>query len=128
MVATNSIHTSSGSLTQRENVKVDQILAHGGLFKTPFVGQKMCAVALNVPVSVMPTAGEGGAWGIAILASYMVCKEKNECLTDYLHLKVFKDVEALKIDPDISDVSGFNRFMERYTKGIAIEQAAADHL
>lgn len=115
-------------LTQRENVKVDQILAHGGLFKTPFVGQKMCAAALNVPVSVMPTAGEGGAWGIAVLASYMVCKEKNESLTDYLHLKVFKDIEALKIDPDISDVNGFNRFMERYTKGIAIEQAAGDHL
>ncbi|WP_145331012.1 xylulokinase [Paenibacillus xylanexedens] len=114
-------------LTQRENVKVEHILAHGGLFKTPLVGQKMCAAALNVPVSVMGTAGEGGAWGIAVLASYMVCKQTNESLTDYLNLNVFKDVEARRVDPDIADVNGFNRFMERYTKGIAIEQAAADH-
>ncbi|WP_434751041.1 xylulokinase [Paenibacillus amylolyticus] len=114
-------------LTQRESVKVDHILAHGGLFKTPLVGQKMCAAALNVPVSVMPTAGEGGAWGIAVLASYMIGKENNQSLTDYLNLNVFRDVEAMRIDPDITDVNGFARFMERYTKGITIEQAAADH-
>ncbi|WP_342556155.1 FGGY-family carbohydrate kinase [Paenibacillus sp. FSL R7-0652] len=114
-------------LTEREDVKIDHILAHGGLFKTPLIGQKMCAAALNVPVSVMPTAGEGGAWGIAVLASYMMYKENNESLTDYLNLKVFNDVEAIRIDPDISDVNGFARFMERYTKGLAIEQAAVDH-
>ncbi|MHA7965447.1 xylulokinase [Paenibacillus sp. CAU 1782] len=115
-------------LTQKENVRIDGILAHGGLFKTPLVGQKMCAAALNVPVSVMSTAGEGGAWGMAILASYMVNKKQHEALADYLAAKVFNDEEGQKVYPDSSDVNGFALFMERYTKGLAIEQAAVEHL
>lgn len=115
-------------LTQKEQVKIDGILAHGGLFKTPLVGQKMCAAALNVPVSVMSTAGEGGAWGMAILASFMVNKEQRETLTDYLATKVFKHEEGQAVYPDRSDVNGFALFMERYTKGLAIEQAAVEHL
>ncbi|MFF2089519.1 xylulokinase [Paenibacillus sp. NPDC058174] len=114
-------------LTQKEQVTIDHILAHGGLFKTPLVAQKMCAAALNVPVSVMSTAGEGGAWGMAILASYMVNKEKNERLADYLAAKVFKDAEGQQVYPDSADVNGFALYMERYTAGLAIEQAAADH-
>jgi len=115
-------------LTQKETVAIDSILAHGGLFKTPVVGQKMCAAALNVPVSVMSTAGEGGAWGMAILAAYMNNKEQEESLADYLANKVFKDAEGQEIAPDSADVAGFALFMERYTKGLAIEQAAVDHL
>lgn len=115
-------------LTKKENVAIDSILAHGGLFKTPVVGQKVLAAAMNVPVSVMATAGEGGAWGMAILASYMTSKAEQESLDDFLDQKVFKDVEGEEIHPDASDVKGFELFMERYTQGLAIEQAAVDHL
>ncbi|MGO4344871.1 xylulokinase [Paenibacillus sp. MCAF9] len=115
-------------LTQKEHVTIDRILAHGGLFKTPLVGQKICAAALNVPVSVMSTAGEGGPWGMAILASYMVNKEQHECLADFLANKVFHDAEGQEVYPDSADVNGFALFMERYTEGLAIEQAAVDHL
>ncbi|WP_139994039.1 xylulokinase [Paenibacillus paridis] len=115
------------TLTQKEHITIDRILAHGGLFKTSLVGQKMCAAALNVPVSVMSTAGEGGAWGMAILASYMVNKEQHEGLADYLTTRVFNDAEGQEVYPDSADVNGFALFMERYTKGLAIEQAAVDH-
>lgn len=115
-------------LTKEESVSIDNILAHGGLFKTPVVGQKIVAAALNVPVSVMATAGEGGAWGMAILASYMMNKDQQESLEDFLDTKVFKDVEAQEMYPDGFDVKGFEVFIERYKKGLAIEQAAVDHL
>lgn len=115
-------------LTKRENVAIDSILAHGGLFKTPIVGQKIVAAAMDVPVSVMATAGEGGAWGMAILASYMMNKDQQESLEDFLDQKVFRDVEGQEIHPDGSDVKGFETFLERYTQGLAIEQAAVDNL
>ncbi|WNS42343.1 FGGY-family carbohydrate kinase [Paenibacillus sp. MMS20-IR301] len=115
-------------LTKKENVSIDSILAHGGLFKTPVVGQKIVAASMNVPISVMATAGEGGAWGMAILAAYMQNKEQQERLDDFLDHKVFKDVEGQVIHPDAADVAGFERFMQRYTEGLAIEQAAVDHL
>ena len=115
-------------LTQKEHMNIDGILAHGGLFKTPVVGQKMCAAALNVPISVMPTAGEGGAWGMAVLACFMVNKEQHEGLSDYLANKVFKDTEGKKLYPEPADVNGFTLYMERYKRGLAIEQAAIDHL
>ncbi|GIQ69488.1 ATPase [Xylanibacillus composti] len=114
-------------LTKKEHVTIDHILAHGGLFKTPLVGQKICAAALNVPVSVMATAGEGGAWGMAVMASYMVNKDQHEDLADYLDTKVFNDKEGQVVYPDSADVNGFALFMERYTEGLAIEQAAVDH-
>ena len=116
------------TLTQKEQMAIDGILAHGGLFKTPLVAQKMCAAALDVPVSVMPTAGEGGAWGMAILASYMINKTEYEHLADYLATQVFKDVKAQAVYPASTDVAGFALFMKRYTEGLAIEQAAVDHL
>ncbi len=80
-------------LFEQEKVKIDQILGHGGFFKTKEVGQKIMAAAMNVPVSVMETAGEGGAWGIALLASYMLRKAPNEPLEDYLSDKVFAGEE-----------------------------------
>ncbi len=115
-------------LTKEEDVAIDSILAHGGLFKTPVVGQKVVAAAMNAPVSVMATAGEGGAWGMAILASYMMNKTKEESLEDFLDNKVFEDVEGQEIYPDRDDVKGFEMFIERYKKGLVIEQAAVDHL
>ncbi|MNZ90309.1 hypothetical protein D3C78_1092670 [compost metagenome] len=107
---------------------IDSILAHGGLFKTPVVGQKALAAALNVPISVMSTAGEGGAWGMALLASYMTNKDAAESLSDFLEQKVFKDAEGQEISPDEADVKGFQAFIQRYQAGLAIEQAAVDHL
>ncbi|MED3972915.1 ATPase [Priestia megaterium] len=114
-------------LVKEENVKIHSILAHGGLFKTPVVGQKMMAAAINTPVSVMDTAGEGGAWGMAILSSYMLNKNENESLEDFLDDKVFKEVTAQEIYPDELDVKGFEAFIKRYKKGLVIEKAAAEH-
>ncbi|PEC46981.1 ATPase [Priestia megaterium] len=114
-------------LVKEENVKIHSILAHGGLFKTPVVGQKMMAAAINTPVSVMDTAGEGGAWGMAILSSYMLNKNENESLEDFLDDKVFKEVTAQEIYPDELDVKGFEAFIKRYKKGLVIEKVAAEH-
>ncbi len=114
-------------LVKEENVKIHSILAHGGLFKTPVVGQKMMAAAINTPVSVMATAGEGGAWGMAILSSYMLNKSENESLEDFLDDKVFKEVTAQEIYPDELDVKGFEAFIKRYKKGLVIEKTAAEH-
>ncbi|MFU1991169.1 MULTISPECIES: xylulokinase [Priestia] len=114
-------------LVKEENVKIHSILAHGGLFKTPVVGQKMMAAAINTPVSVMDTAGEGGAWGMAILSSYMLNKNENESLEDFLDDKVFKEVTAQEIYPDELDVKGFEAFIKRYKKGLVIEKAATEH-
>ncbi|MFC4323623.1 xylulokinase [Litchfieldia salsa] len=115
-------------LLKEENVKLDEILGHGGLFKTKGVGQSIMAGALNVPVSVMETAGEGGAWGIALLASYMINKADNETLDEYLNQKVFAGQVGDTISPNPKDVEGFEQFMTRYTSGLAIERAAVDHL
>lgn len=88
----------------------------------------MMAAALHVPVSVTSTAGEGGAWGMAVLASYLLNKTDGESLDDFLDQKVFSDVEEVEIKPDAADVKGFEVFIERYKKGLVIEQAAVDNL
>jgi sugar (pentulose or hexulose) kinase len=113
---------------EKEKVKIDQILGHGGFFKTKEVGQRIMAAAMNAPVSVMETAGEGGAWGIALLASYMLHKAKDEPLEAYLSNKVFAGENSVTIAPDPRDVDGFAKFMERYKKGLGIERAAVDGL
>jgi sugar (pentulose or hexulose) kinase len=115
-------------LFEQEQVKIDKILGHGGFFKTEEVGQKVMAAALNVPVSVMETAGEGGAWGIALLAAYLAGKKPNQPLEAYLSDKVFAGDKSKTIAPDPKDVAGFAAFMERYEKGIAIERAAVEAL
>ncbi len=115
-------------LFEQEQVKIDQILGHGGFFKTAEVGQKIMAAAMNVPVSVMETAGEGGAWGIALLAAYMLNKQADESLEDYLCNKVFAGENGTTVMPDPRDVAGFSAFMERYRKGLVIERAAVDAL
>lgn len=115
-------------LFEREKVELDQLIGHGGFFKTPEVGQKIMAAAMNVPVSVMETAGEGGAWGMALLAAYMLNKTADEPLETYLAEKVFTGQNRKTIKPDPKDVSGFNRFIERYKKGLEIERAAVEGL
>lgn len=115
-------------LLKQEGVKVDKILGHGGLFKTKGVGQKIMAAAMNAPVSVMETAGEGGAWGIALLASYMKNKKAGETLDTYLAEQVFAGSEGVSMEPDPADVKGFDAFIERYKAGLPIEHAAVEHL
>jgi sugar (pentulose or hexulose) kinase len=115
-------------LFEQEQVKIDQVLGHGGFFKTKEVGQKIMAAAMNVPVSVIETAGEGGAWGAALLAAYMLHKAENEPLEIYLSDKVFAGITGTTIPPDPADVDGFAAFMERYRKGLIIERAAVDGL
>jgi sugar (pentulose or hexulose) kinase len=92
------------------------------------VGQKMMAAAMNVPVSVMETAGEGGAWGIALLASYVLHKKEKEPLEAFLSNKVFAGENSATIDPDQRDVVGFAAFMERYKEGLPIERTAVNAL
>ncbi len=115
-------------LFEQEHVQIDQIFGHGGFFKTEGVGQRIMAAAMNVPVSVMETAGEGGAWGIALLASYMLHKEADEPLEAYLAHKVFAGENGTTIAPDPADVAGFTAFMERYKRGLVIERTAVDAL
>ena len=126
--ALGALKTGLDILLKNEAVKVDEILGHGGFFKTREVGQKIMAAAVNVPVSVMETAGEGGAWGIALLASYMINREETETLEEFLNHKVFAGKEKISVAPDSSDVSGFNEFMKRYTRGLVVERAAVDNL
>ena len=130
-----NLYTSLGALKvgldilmKEEKVAVDRITGHGGLFKTKGVGQKILAGAMDATVSVMKTAGEGGAWGIALLASYMGQKDAGETLEDYLQNKVFGGDEGEKMDPDPEDVKGFDEFISRYKAGFAIERAAVDSL
>lgn len=115
-------------LFKEEKVETDKILGHGGLFKTQGVGQRIMAAALNTPVSVMETAGEGGAWGIALLASYMIHREEGQSLDDYLDRKVFAGNEGSCMEPDPRDVEGFETFIGRYKAGLSVERAAIDAL
>jgi sugar (pentulose or hexulose) kinase len=115
-------------LFEEERVQIEQVLGHGGFFKTPEVAQKIMAAAMNVPVSVMESAGEGGAWGIALLGAYMLHKATNEPLETYLSTKVFVGEQGTTIAPERADVEGFTAFMERYKKGLIIERAAVDAL
>ena len=107
-----------------EGVKVDTMYGHGGLFKTKGVGQGILAAAIDAPVSVMSTAGEGGAWGMALIAAYMAFKADGETLEDYLSNKVFAGNTGESMKPDPKAVEGFNRFLEAYVKALDIERAA----
>jgi sugar (pentulose or hexulose) kinase len=115
-------------LTEKEQVRIDRLLGHGGLFKTKDVGQRLMAGVLNTPVAVMDSAGEGGAWGIALLAAYMVQKHEGETLETYLAKNVFIANSGVSVKPDIKDVEGFKTFMERYTAGLHLEYAAVTYL
>ena len=105
-------------LTQKEHVSVERLLGHGGLFKTVGPAQRLMASALNVPVAVMSSAAEGGAWGIAILAQYMRKKAENETLADYLSCKVFGNASIQVEYPNDEDREGFLSYLEQYKNGI----------
>lgn len=114
-------------LLKDEKVNVDRITGHGGFFTTPVVGQKILAAALNSPISVMKTAGEGGPWGMAILASYLVNNKNHQSLADYLDNNVFAGNTGSEVKPDPADVDGFNKYIENYKKGLEIEKAATKY-
>ncbi|MCR5150220.1 MAG: ATPase [Clostridiales bacterium] len=107
-----------------ENVKIDSLTGHGGYFKAPTAGQKIMSAALEAPVSVMKTAGEGGPWGMAILAGYMLNKKGGESLGDYLKENIFSDNSAFEVMSDENDRAGFKAFLDSYRKGLAAEKAA----
>ena len=113
-------------LFKEEKVEVDRITGHGGLFKTPGVGQRILAAALNSPISVMETAGEGGAWGIALLGSYLINNAKGQSLAAFLNESVFQGNEGVEIAPDPADVAGFDEYIKSYTRGLTIEHAAVE--
>ncbi|MCH5324713.1 MAG: FGGY-family carbohydrate kinase [Eubacterium sp.] len=115
-------------LLKEEKVGVDRITGHGGFFKTENVGQRILAAAANAPVSVMKTAVEGGAWGIALLAAYMTQKKDGESLADWLDGHVFCDAESSMVSPVKEDRDGFDSFMERYKKTLNVERTAVDSL
>ncbi|MCI8512449.1 MAG: FGGY-family carbohydrate kinase [Lachnospiraceae bacterium] len=115
-------------LTKEEHAKVLKLYGHGGFFKTPIVGQRLMAAAMETPISVMETAGEGGAWGIALLAAYMAGKKDNEALGDYLSERVFAGNGGSSLEPVKEDVEGFSHFMEAFKAGLFLEREAAAHV
>ena len=115
-------------LTRTEQVPIDKLYGHGGFFKTPEVGQRMLSAAVGAPVSVMETAGEGGPYGMALLAGYMIWKDEGETLPDYLDNKVFAGARSSTLMADESDVDGFNAFLAAYKKALPVEKAATELL
>ncbi len=118
-----ALRTGLNVLFDEEGVGIDEIRGHGGIFKTPGVGQKIMAAATNTPVSLPDTAGEGGAWGMALLASFMNCDTQGVGLADYLDKLISGSIGAAVI-PDPDDVKGFDEFFKRYHAGLGIEREA----
>ena len=115
-------------LTQTEKVQIEKLCGHGGFFKTPGVGQRMLSAAVGAPVSVMETAGEGGTYGMALLAAYMLWKDEGETLEDYLDNKVFADAASVTLMAEDSDIAGFSLFLSRYKKALPMERCATEVL
>ena len=109
-----------------EKVAIDSLTGHGGLFKTPVVGQKFMAAACNAPVTCMETAGEGGPYGMALLAAYLVNKVEGESLEDYLNAYVFADAKGTTLAPEAVDVDGFNAYIAQYKKLLKVELTAVE--
>lgn len=128
MTSLGVLKTGLDILTQQEQVQIQNMYGHGGFFKTKGVGQRIMAAAMNTPVSVMETAGEGGPWGMALLAAYMLHKEGFNSLSSFLSNLVFADSKGSALTPLPEDVEGFELFMRRYTAGLAIERSAVEAL
>ena len=111
-----------------EGVKVNSITGHGGLFKTPGVGQRYMAAACGAPVTCMETSGEGGPYGMALLAAYSLMKDNGESLESFLGIRVFSDVKTVTVSPDPRDVEGFDKYMETYKKMLELEKLAIEIL
>ena len=114
-------------LQKQEGVRLDRMFAHGGLFKTKGVAQGFLAAAIDTPVSVGEVAAEGGAWGIAVLAAFVTGRSPDESLIDYLNTQVFADTALDTVEPDASDVAGFDTFIRRFVDALPVERAAVDH-
>ena len=112
----------------KEQVAIDSLTGHGGLFKTPVVGQKYMAAACNAPVTCMGTAGEGGPYGMALLAAYMQNKAEGESLESYLNTRVFANAKGTTLQPDAADVAGFDAYIARYVELLKVEKTAVDVL
>jgi sugar (pentulose or hexulose) kinase len=115
-------------ILRAEQVKIDRMYGHGGYFKAKGVGQRLTAAAIGAPVYVMETAGEGGAWGAAVLAAYLMNRAEGQSLEDYLNDRVFSGSAGEKIEPEHADEAGFETFMARYVRGLAAEHAAAENI
>ena len=115
-------------LVNEENIPIDTLRAHGGFFRTREVGQRMLSAAVGAPVSVTATAGEGGPYGMALLASYMLMKEEGETLERFLADRVFANARTVTVTASGEDIAGFAAFLERYKKGLPVERAAAELL
>ena len=113
-------------IMNQEHVAIDQVFGHGGLFKTQGVAQNLLAAAIHAPVTVMQTAGEGGAWGIALLAAYLVNQEAGESLEDYLQNRVFAGMEQQTVQPDAGDEKGFDLYMRSFEACLPAQHAAVD--
>ncbi|MCR5296592.1 MAG: FGGY-family carbohydrate kinase [Clostridiales bacterium] len=113
-------------IMNRECVAIDRVYGHGGLFKTEGVAQNLLAAAIHAPVTVMETAGEGGAWGIALLADYRIHAEGGESLENYLQNRVFAGMKQVTVSPDPEDEAGFDRYMERFMACIPAQKAAVE--
>lgn len=122
-----ALRTGLNILMVAERVEVDEIRGHGGFFKTPGVGQRIMAAATKSPVSTLDTAGEGGAWGIALLAAYLNRAEQAQSLPEFLK-PIFADSMGAAVHPDPEDVAGFERFFQRYHDALPVERAAIDSL
>jgi sugar (pentulose or hexulose) kinase len=114
-------------LQKAEGVRLDRMFAHGGLFKTEGVAQRFLAAAIDAPVSVGDVAGEGGAWGIAVLAAF-AASGSDRSLAEYLDTEVFSGATLSTVEPDPADVAGFDAFMQRYVAALPVERAAVDHV
>ena len=112
----------------QEQVRIDSLTGHGGLFKTPVVGQSYLAAACNAPVTCMETAGEGGPYGMALLAAYMLSRDQGETLEDYLNNRVFAQLSGTTLQPDRAVVEGFDRYMQAYQRLLRVEQRAVEVL
>ncbi len=125
--ALGALRTGMDILFDEEKVKIDRLTGHGGFFKAENVGLPYMAAAMHTPVSALSTAGEGGPWGMALLASFLV-NGKGEKLSDWLEKKVFASAKVSKVEPSAEDIAGFNAFFANYKKGLAVERAAVDNL
>ncbi len=114
-------------LQKDEDVRLDRMFAHGGLFKTKGVAQEFLAAAIDTPVAVGDVAAEGGAWGIAVLAAFVTGRHPDQALADYLARDVFADARLDTIEPRGGDIAGFDAFIQRYVAALPVERAAVEH-
>ena len=113
-------------ILENEDVKISSLVGHGGYFKTPGVGQRYLSAACNAPITCMKTAGEGGPYGMALLAAYMLWRDEGESLPDYLDSKVFAGAKSITIMADDRDAAGFDAFLARYRNALGVERAATE--